>query len=436
MQISDAIRPVGRRTSRLSGMLMLGLALAASGCSSGSTGPEVNRGPPQTGFESRAGGGFTSSSEELAFLAAVEAGSDRARTSRIGTSVQGRPLHLVRIADPVPADDTTIAEGPVVLVIGSQHGNEPAGREAALAFLRDLAFVEAGELRELLDGVTVLVIPTANPDGRVANTRRNAANIDINRDHLRLASPEARAIARVLRDFEPDIVIDAHERPGGTSPDMELLWPRNLNVYGPVRTLSRQLVEERLLPDLRGLGHSAGLFGPGAGPPGDENETILRNAVGLRHSLGLLTESAGSQPAVDRVAIQRDVFVSVLRFRRNRANAIAMARSEAPFVRAAEGRDRSAPFHLFGADNDPPESDEVLDPPPCGYRVTSVDIAAISTVRELWSLELEGVSGGESILSMNQPFMTVIPLLADGRARAPVVSGTPLVGEVECAGVN
>lgn len=420
---------------RWTGLLMLGLVAWVAGCSDNPTTPEVDPGPPRTGFELRVGGGFTSSSEELAFLDAVAAASPRVRTTQVGTSVQGRPIHLVRVANPTPGDDASIADGPVVLVIGSQHGNEPAGREAALKLLRDLAFAETGELVGLLDGVTVLFIPSANPDGRAANSRRNAADIDINRDHLRLASPEARAIAQVLRDFSPDIVVDAHERPGGSSPDMELLWPRNLNVHAPVQDLSRQLVEDQLFPDLNALGHSVGLYGPGAGPPGDENETILRNAVGLRHSLGLLTESAGSQPALDRVATQLDVMRSVLRFRRAEASEIAGARMEAPLIRAAEGRDQSTPFHLFGADNDPSEANELLDPPPCGYRLSSADVTTLSTVSELWSLQIDGAPGGESILSMDQPFMTVIPLLVDGRARAPLVSGVPLVTEMECAGV-
>jgi len=193
--------------------------------------------PHLTGFEQRSGLGFTTHQEELAFLAAVDAESDRVRITEVGTSVQGRPIHLVRLAHPKPAPDDQIAVGPVLFVVGTQHVNEPAGREAALQFLRDLAFVEERLLPDALSTVTVLVIPTANPDGRFANTRRNADNVDINRDHLALVTPEARAIAQVIRDFRPDLVVDAHERPSATTPDLQLLWPRNLNVYGPVRDL-------------------------------------------------------------------------------------------------------------------------------------------------------------------------------------------------------
>ncbi|HBV05497.1 MAG TPA: carboxypeptidase, partial [Gemmatimonadetes bacterium] len=307
--------------------------------------------PHLTGFEQRSGLGFTTHQEELAFLAAVDAESDRVRITEVGTSVQGRPIHLVRLAHPKPAPDDQIAVGPVLFVVGTQHGNEPAGREAALQFMRDLAFVEESLLPDALSTVTVLVIPTANPDGRFANTRRNADNVDINRDHLALVTPEARAIARVIRDFRPDLVVDAHERPSATTPDLQLLWPRNLNVYRPVRELSRALVEDHLFEQLPRSGRTVELYGPGPGPPGDENEGILRNAVGLRHALGLLIESSGQQGAKRRAAVQQETMNEVLEFFGNRSGEIVTAVTAAPEAKGAIGRDRSEPFYLFGADD-------------------------------------------------------------------------------------
>ncbi len=55
-----------------------------------------------TGFEQRAGASWTTHAEELALLTAIDR-SARADVDVLGTSVQGRPLHLVRIG----------AEGPV-----------------------------------------------------------------------------------------------------------------------------------------------------------------------------------------------------------------------------------------------------------------------------------------------------------------------------------
>ena len=346
-------------------------------------------------------------------------------------SVHGRPIHLVRIAHPQPAPDDQIAAGPSVLVVGSQHGDEPAGREAALQFLRDLAFAETSQLPDALSTATVLVIPTANPDGRAANTRRNVDNIDINRDHLALVSPEGRTIAQVIRDFRPDLVVDAHERPGATTPDLQLLWPRNLNVYGPVRDLSRALVEDHLFNQLPLAGWSVELYGAGPGPPGDENESMLRNAVGLRHALGLLVESSGQQGAPLRVAVHKKTMNSVLEFFSNRSGEIVTAVTDAPAAKEANGRDRSEPFYLFGADDNAPTPEQILDPPPCAYALSTEQVTALEPQIALLELQTE-TDGSDVLVSMDQPMMTVIPFLVDPGARGPRVTGVSRLSAVEC----
>ena len=418
--------------------LFVGILASFWGCSDGATEPvpvEENL-ALLTGFEVRDGVGFTTHGEELTFLSDVEAQSARVRISQEGTSVEGRPIHLVRVGHPQPPTDEGIATGQAILIVGSQHGNEPAGREAALQFLRDLAFTQEDEVLDVLTNATVLLIPSANPDGRVAGTRVNADQVDINRDHLDLASPEARAIARILRDLRPDVVLDAHERPTGTTPDVEVLWPRNLNVYEPVRDLSQELVEQRLFGDLAEGGRSVALFSPDPGGAGDENETILRNTVGLRHSLGVLVESAGGRPAVERVAVHWEVFRSALRFLEDRSSEIVAAVTAAPETKAAVGRDRSEPFYLFGADNDPPAPDQILDPPPCAYVLTAEQEAVLQPQIDLFSLQTEPTAGTDVLLPMDQPFMTVIPLLADSRARKEIVEGVALVTEEECAVIH
>ena len=427
-------RSLALRSSR-SYLLAIGLLPILGGCSDHGLGPpeEVPEevGPPVTGFEERSGVGFTTLPEELAFLAAVDAESDRVRITEVGTSVHGRPIHLVRIAHPQPAPDDQIAAGPSVLVVGSQHGDEPAGREAALQFLRDLAFAEASQLPDALSTATVLVIPTANPDGRAANTRRNVDNIDITRDHLALVSPEGRTIAQVIRDFRPDLVVDAHERPGATTPDLQLLWPRNLNVYGPVRDLSRALVEDHLFNQLPLAGWSVELYGAGPGPPGDENESMLRNAVGLRHALGLLVESSGQQGAPLRVAVHKKTMNSVLEFFSNRSGEIVTAVTDAPAAKEANGRDRSEPFYLFGADDNAPTPEQILDPPPCAYALSTEQVATLEPQITLLELQTE-TDGSDVLVSMDQPMMTVIPFLVDPGARGPRVTGVSRLSAVEC----
>ena len=109
-------------------------------------GPGRAADPPRTGFEERDGASWTTHAEELAFLAAVDAGSPRATVEVIGTTLEDRPIHLVRLGAPAPRTAAQARRQPVELHVCTQHGNEPAGREACLIRLRDLAFSDDAEV--------------------------------------------------------------------------------------------------------------------------------------------------------------------------------------------------------------------------------------------------------------------------------------------------
>ena len=402
-------------------------------------------GAPQTGFEKSGGARWTTHDEELAFLAAVARGSRRVRSETIGRTEQGRPLQLVSVG----ARDT---RRPTVLLIGSQHGNEPAGRETALALLRDLAFTTDPVLVRQLAQQSVLIVPSANPDGRQANTRENSAGVDINRDHLALTQPESRAIATVLRDRGPDLVLDLHEY-GPSVPvlyddEVLYLWPRNLNVDQAVHDLSKELAEDFIAAGARAAGFTADEYGLyKVGPQqvtqtaGDEDEGICRNAVGLRHSLGILIESAVSMDVTNgpgeltspstvnlrRVASQTQVTRDMLRFLREKGGVVRAASEGAAARKAAEGKAGSMPVFFGGADNDPPEAAAIVDPPPLSYSLTPAQFREVADV-----LALHGVrtvrSGSAIGVSMSQAAEPVIPLLLDARGRRHIVEGTPLPG--------
>ncbi len=412
---------VWKRTVPLLVVLSLLLTLSPLTGLAAQTTPEE---PPTTGFEDRNGESPTTHEEELAFLEELATKSERVTYSQIGSSVEGRPIHLVRVGYPEPPSDEEIAAGRNILIMGTPHGNEPAGREMTLKLMRDLAFTEEPELLDFLNEATVLFVPTPNPDGREANTRGNAWGVDNNRDHLNLETPEMQAIAGVLNQFHPDITVDAHERPRATgNPDIEVLWPRNLNVDEELRALNIELVQDYMRPDIEAAGFSTGLYGtPGGAGGGDER--ILRNMAGLRHGLGILTETAGQQALTDRVDAQMEAAQSVLRFYMERFDDVGEVVIEAPQRKAAEGADPSVPFYLDGADNWEPTN--VLDPKPCGYLLTSSQAEAISRHMELFSIETERI--GEDVVSvgMNQPMMTVVPFLVDERAAYNEVEGLPL----------
>lgn len=386
---------------------------------------EASEDLPTTGFEDRSGDGWTTLDEEFEFIKEVAEKSGRVSYSQVGTSVEGRPFYMVRVGFPKPPSDGDIAAGRNLLIMGTPHGNEPAGREMALKKLRDLAFTDDEELIDQLSESTVLFIPTPNPDGREANTRGNAWGLDNNRDHLKLETPEIQAIAKVMNQFKPDITVDAHERPRATGdPDVEMLWPRNLNVDEQLRDLNIEMVEDYLLPDVEEAGFSTGLYG---NPPGSGSgsERILRNMGGLRHGLSLLVETPGMAAPVDRVDMHMRTVESVLDFYRERFDDVNKVVNEAPQRKADAGSNQEK-FYLDGT-HDWDESDWVaMDPAPIGYLLNNAQADKISQQIKLFSLETEVAGDHGKFITMDQPVMTVVPLLVDEGAAYNEVAGLAL----------
>ncbi|WP_448169928.1 M14 family metallopeptidase [Rhizobacter fulvus] len=158
--------------------------------------------------------GFTTNAELRTVLNGLvrEGGATSIRLVQAGSSQTGVPLealHFSRGAVPLAASGATArAPRPVVLLVGQQHGDEPAGAEALLVIAQSLA---GGPLAAVLDRIDVVILPRANPDGAAVDRRTSAGGIDVNRDHLLLRTPEAQAVAQLVREFNPVVVVDAHE---------------------------------------------------------------------------------------------------------------------------------------------------------------------------------------------------------------------------------
>lgn len=107
----------------------------------------------------------------------------------------------------------------VRLVIATIHGNESAGTPLVERLDEELR-ADPG----CYPGRTILVIPVANPDGRIARRRTNARGIDLNRNfpaatfakstghgETPLSEPESRAIAAVIEEVRPSLIVSIHQ---------------------------------------------------------------------------------------------------------------------------------------------------------------------------------------------------------------------------------
>jgi len=422
---------------------------------------QAQQAPPTTGFEQNGGANWTTHAEELAFLDAVAAGSERVALSEIGRTLEDRPLHLVEIGAPGPHSlEPEPIERPTVLFVCTQHGNEPAGREACLEWLRDLAFTTDPTLVRQLEEQTILFVPTANPDGRAANTRGNADGNDINRDHLNLETPEAQAIAAIVRDRKPDAVVDLHEfgaTPGVYDDEILYLWPRNLNVDPQVRQAAKTLAEEYVATGARANGQRAGEYGRQRVPvfdyhisqtAGDEDEGIARNLFGLRHAAGLLLETrVGGDPRTGledmtttavrqnrRVDTHVQAVADTLSYMRDHGPTVQFVNESSASRKTREGAEQSAPIYFDGQDDDgtiqgngDADPTVVADPPPCGYNLSEAQLNEVSIAFLLHGVSYSLLPEGGAFVSLAQPAEPVIPLLVDDRGRRNAIGADPVM---------
>jgi protein MpaA len=144
--------------------------------------------------------------------AAVEQAMPAPRVERLGRSVQGRPINVARIGDP--------AAPRKVLVVGSIHGDEPAGRGVVDLLCAGGAAPPGAEL---------LLVRNLNPDGLQRHTRQNAHGVDLNRNSSQgrrflggpgsryyagprpFSEPETRAIRALILRERPAVTVWYHQ---------------------------------------------------------------------------------------------------------------------------------------------------------------------------------------------------------------------------------
>ena len=267
---------------------------------------------------------FTSNAELHAFVrglvneGAGRAGAPLVRLLALGSSQKGVPIEALQFT----RADRPATRG-TVLLIGQQHGDEPAGAEALLVVAQELA---QGRLAGVLDRVDVVILPRANPDGAALEQRLSASGIDINRDHLLLRTPEAQAQATLVRQFNPAVVVDAHEYTAlgrwvekfdaVPAADALLQYATVANLAPFVTKAAEEWFHEPLVQRLKKEGLRTDWYHTTAADLNDRRVSMGgvqpdtgRNVGGLRNAVSLLIETRGI--GIGRAHFKRRVFTQV-----------------------------------------------------------------------------------------------------------------------------
>lgn len=149
---------------------------------------------------------------------------------KAGESVEGRSINHVRVGT-----------GAFPVLLWSQmHGDEPTAT-AALFDVFDYLRRRRDDpmVRTILSRLTVHAVPMLNPDGAERFERRNAQGIDINRDALRLQTPEGRVLKDLRDRVHPRVGFNLHNQSWRTSvgsPPQPASISLSSVAYDPTRT--------------------------------------------------------------------------------------------------------------------------------------------------------------------------------------------------------
>ncbi|WP_412062956.1 M14 family metallopeptidase [Rubrivirga sp. IMCC45206] len=262
------------------------------------------------------------------------------RVGTFGASGEGRALPLAVWGANAATPEAARATGKTrVLVIGTIHGGEVAGKDAMLELLSALA---TGAHAWWADSLVVAVAPIYNADGNERmgldnrprqdgpvegmGVRPNADGLDLNRDFVKVASPEARALVGLMRDLDPHVVVDLHTT-NGTAMGYHLTYAPGLSPNTPA-AIDADL-RDRWLPSISAAilasddyatyhyGNVPGAFGEEAAAPRgwysySPQPRFSSNYAGLRGRYGILSEAYSYAPFDERVAVSRRFVEEIL----------------------------------------------------------------------------------------------------------------------------
>ncbi len=186
-------------------------------------------------------------SDVMDFIKELQLRSPLIRVEKLCVTAEGREVPIMIIGNPVPAGPDSLrgdARG-VIYIQANIHAGEVEGKEASLMLARDIILADNPPY---LDRLILVIVPDLNADGNEkidprnrihqpgpaegVGVRTNGLNMDLNRDSMKLESPELAGVMKnVYLRWDPLLYVDCHTTNGSYHKEV-VTYSWNINPNG------------------------------------------------------------------------------------------------------------------------------------------------------------------------------------------------------------
>ncbi|MDF1610694.1 M14 family metallopeptidase [Stygiobacter electus] len=275
--------------------------------------------------------------ETIKYFKALERNSPYIKLIPFGKTAQERTLYICVVSKEkafTPAKAKKINK-PIILIQNGIHSGEIEGKDASMILLREILITK--EKFNLIDNVTLLIIPVFNADGHERRSpfnrinqngptemgwRTTAQNYNLNRDYMKADSPEIQSWLKLFNQWLPDFFVDSHTTDGA---DYQYTITYGIEKYRNLPPKTAQFVKEKFIPfnnkrtedkgfliapyvSYKGRNFESGIVDYSATPRFSTGYTAVQNRIGL------LIETHMLKPYKDRVFATKAMFENVIEF--------------------------------------------------------------------------------------------------------------------------
>lgn len=262
---------------------------------------------------------FTATSryaDVIKFIKELQRKTPLIKVETLCISYEGREAPLLILGQPAPSSPLSLkhSQKGVIYIQANIHAGEVEGKEASLMIARDILLKDKPLF---LDKLVILIAPIFNADGnekispenrrnqagpeKGVGVRTNGQNLDLNRDSMKLESPELQGLVQnVLMRWDPFLLVDCHTTNGSYHEEpVTYSWPLNPN--GDISII--EYMREKMLPWINThlkeksntlsipYGNFMGFKNPKGWRTFSHHPRFVTNYVGLRNRLAILNEN-------------------------------------------------------------------------------------------------------------------------------------------------